>query len=369
MKRILLYDTWPNLFDKLHQVFGKLESVEITYVCNSSLFLKYSSPQTKDRFADTIVSYIDFAEYEYSVEKILKALDIDMVLFISIHNPEQRFFNYAARKLGYKTALLMHGAIFKDQIIVKSKNKLINKISRLPYYLFFLRKIGAALPGSKKPVIIRELFDLATRPSAYKNTPRVKEAVGIDALMYCNDHNVHFYQHYTDSNFKSLKVHSLDYLEYVASNSQIDNGQNAKDRVLFLGQPIRELGTTVALFANTVAALKEQLEVEGKELLIKYHPRQDVRIDNIIEEEEPSLIKLVSQYDYFVSISSTALILPARIGKKAIGLSKIFSLESLGDEQVVELEDVGQIRQVFQDQQMPAGFLTIQEFSEFIQKV
>lgn len=352
--KVLVYDSWPNLFDTLHLIFSSYENIECFYLCNEKLFKKYSNQFLKDRLGDSNIAYEDFEKYDYDPIKVCQELNIDIVLFVSIHNPEQRYFNYCVRSKGIKTVLLMHGVISKNEIIGKNKNKIFNKIVRFPYIFYFIWKLFTKVSISKKLFVIKECIDLLLSPNNYKNKPILKDSVQIDYLFYCNETDVEFYKKYIGTEtFYHKKINSLDYLLYESNNiiQKHDIRRKVKkNRAVFFTQPIHELGTEVIKYVNILNDLKSELNAIDIELFIKEHPRQDYRITThnsfIGVIENRAVHEIVDYYQLFITINSTALMLPAMVGRVSIGLARIFGVEQLNNERIENILSLNEIKNI-----------------------
>lgn len=347
-KKILIYDSWPNLFDVLDSIFKVYNNIEVHYLCNSKLYLRYSNEFYKSRFKESDVLYHDFEDYDYNPLKACKILDIDLVLFISIHNPEQRYFNFVIRKEGYKTILLMHGVINKDSIINKTKGGLGNKIERIPYIIFFLWKLFSRAQFHHKLKVLLEFFILFTKPASYKNNPILKESVQIDLLLYCNDYDVEFYRKYTNKSIKHFKIVSLDYLLYNAESSSKDVNKAFlnKDKALFFSQPIKDLNISEIKYEKVLKDLFFSLIKKGIALHIKEHPRQDYTLVDKLKEvgkEIRPIHKLIDDYNVYFSVNSTALMLPANLGYNTISLAPIFKVQALDNKRIQVVNSITEL--------------------------
>lgn len=346
-RKILIFDTWTAYEGKLKALEKVLyNSNEIYFVHTNYLMKKYASKQINKHFKNLEkpldTNTIDFRKFNYDPIKCLSTINPDLVVFLSIHNIEQRFFNHACKKLGIKTCFLMHGLImhknFKslpDKSLVKL---ILSNIRRVMYFVimikYYLRSIIKYKFLTSKGMYV-DMFNSIFFRRAFKSNPAFKYNVQLDYLLYTRPKDKPFLENYMGKEFqKSFNFYSIDVMNLVASYISEKQEENIKNKnsVLFFSQPLYEKNLDNLGFEDYIKLLKHLKEEFAKlnyEFKVRLHPREDEKvigqsIDESFFDHTNSLEKAVFSYDYFVTIGSTAIMLPIFLTKPGLVLKNMY---------------------------------------------
>ena len=343
-KKIYFLDSWSVGFQIIEPVIKALcqDKFDLYFVHFDSLIKKYPDKLFTSNIIKSnaylkkskICKGIDLSKYNFSAVDFFKNEEPDLLVFISIHNLEQRYFLNIAKHFNTRTMLVMHGLIL-DHVIINKKSifkKLlypITKFNRLRYYtklyrIYFedlnkLRKVNFNVLLYLKILVFRE---------KYVNTIDKSESFTLDSICMINKKDRLFYSKYYNQNKTKYKlVGHLDnhrLINYFESNKK-EIFANSENNVIFFSQPLVADGTlSFRQYYKSLNLIKKSCDKLGLNLVLRPHPRDDknvidklknnlkINISNKLIEEDLFRSKIV------IGINSTVLVSANYINKNIL---------------------------------------------------
>lgn len=390
MKKILFVDSWSvgiQIASPIIEALDREGGLDLTFVHFDHLIEKYSGEVFKKSIRESKIQnpnslkVVDLVEYENSAVKFLQANRPDLLVFISIHNLEQRFFLNVAEKLKIKTILIMHGVILKRGIINEKSffDKItypVKKFKRLNYYIQLFKLYSKDLKEINNESFNYKLFfKIIFNKEKYVNSIDESEKINVDTICTTSLADKNFYvKHYNlkegDTRYRVTgHLDASKAIDYLKTNEEEIKALNHDTMpVIFFSQPhVRDGAISEEQYKLAISNLKKSLDVNSIELIIRPHPRDDLIL---LEELSSNLkIKLSSatlEQDLFrarfiVSINSTILITAKTLRKNILILDfgfadEFVALEENSNTKIVRYDNFELIRGcVFELEQQSIG--------------
>ncbi|WP_428741979.1 polysialyltransferase family glycosyltransferase [Tenacibaculum sp.] len=380
MIKIAFVDSWSVGFGIVEPLIKELrvnENYELLFVHYDSLHKKYpdklvlsnlnGAPEKLKK--SQLIEGVDFSKYNYSAKTFYEIESPDLLVFISIHNLEQRYFLNIAKKFNIPSILVMHGVILKDKIIKKKRivDKLyypFTKINRLRYYRslfkFFVNDVKSLKLENNTAKYYQLLFKIIFKREEYVNRISEFDSFKVNTICTISDTDEDFYRklyNQTPENTKYKLVGHMDLHKlsryYKDNKNQIPKETN---EVVFFSQPYVGEGVISAKdYIQSLNVINKTCNDLGLKFIVRPHPRDDMSFISKIKDDynmilsnrslEEDLIRSVC----VIGINSTVLLTANLIEKNIIildfGFSEDFSLAENERIKVVGFREIKVIKE------------------------
>lgn len=272
MKKILFIDTWLRGLTFINPVN------DIISTCNSTHFVHMSSfygvglsDDLKLKYMDEFNGAIsDLADYK-SFDEMVSIINPDLVIFISMHGPFQRYFNieFVSRKI--PTLFYMHGSRFQEQLPNRLSNGILHYCKRVLFYFNHLRKLISLSSNFLIKIKVFLLFiELFLFKNKFNNNPYFKFGLDYDCVFLNDKADLNYYDIFLGG--KKFNYTITGNVSIIKSCLRIKDFNKNKKNILILSQPniideneFKNLTSDVEFFAGKY----------GLNIIVRLHPAED----------------------------------------------------------------------------------------------
>lgn len=359
MNRIVFVDSWSIGLNILEPIIEKLSlrnDCQLSFVHFDSLLDKYPNRLISERLKSNSFNYenwkdlkiFDFKEFNYSVKKFFESEERpDLLIFISIHNLEQRYFLNVANIYEIPCVLIMHGAILKDGIIPLKNitDKLFypfSRFNRLRYYITlfnYYRKDLSLTFGIETTLLLLKIIFFREK---YVNKLDKSESFALRSICLITENDKVFFERYFNQTEETTSFKVTGHLDnrklfkYFQYRDNKDADINTE--IIFFSQPLTSDGTILEnKYINALQMASNVCNDLGFKFLLRPHPRDsEVFIKKVANQVNLSISSNSLEEDLFrskivVGINSTVLLLANQLRKPIIifdfGFANEFTLK------------------------------------------
>lgn len=322
-KKILIFDSWSIGMNYTSGLAEVLDKYNVCYLHMDSLQKQSSKNVTEkikvfknDRYKTYYKLYdevYDIKEYDFSVLKAIEEIKPDLMVFISLHNFEQRYVNEIASKKNIPSIMFMHGVRgeAKDfNLNISGVKDLASKLKRgvhyLKLYYYYLLDLKSVEKIDFKLHLDR-IYKLIFKHRLFVEFPKKDRGIKYKALFVTNESDINYYEKNYGLSNKETNFILIGHVDFHELIKGLTNKRTiTKDNLLFISQPlVRDVGFPKEEFIN---ALKINMNL-AKELnlnfILRPHPRDDF---DFIKELNNKMDFQISNNDLHLDLVGSKLI-------------------------------------------------------------
>lgn len=304
-KNILFVDSWAlgiKFMSPLAQVLSKKHNV---YLLHFNSLKSKSSLQTKSiikkfekeefkKYKPIFSGIIDCKKFNYSVQKAYNSINPDIIISISLHGFEHRYFNQIACLNNIPSIMYMHGLRGMDNNINLSTytNKFFKKLKSVFYYsrlyFYYLKDLKRNNQQLRFYYHFKRYLKLIISHYQFINSPKKDIGINYHTIHVTSQNDIHYYlENYgiTKKNTIFKIIGHIDYTDLIEYIQTINN-INPTNKILFVSQPLtKDKVISKKEFEIAIKTSKEISEILNLELIVRPHPRDDFEFLSFLKEK------------------------------------------------------------------------------------
>lgn len=322
-KKILIFDSWSIGMNYTSGLAEVLDKYNVCYLHMDSLQKQSSKNVTEkikvfknDRYKTYYKLYdevYDIKEYDFSVLKAIEEIKPDLMVFISLHNFEQRYVNEIAFFKNIPCIMFMHGVrgeVENLSLNISGIKDFANKTKRGKFYfklyyyylhdLRYFEKVNIKLH-------LNRFYNLIFKHRLFVESPKKDRGLNYETLFITNKNDVDYYERNyglsnINTNFKIIG--HIDFHEIIKGLAT--KKLFPENILLFISQAlVRDVGMPEEEFVNAIKISIYLAKELNLNFVLRPHPRDDFELLNKLKDK---LGFQISSNDLYTDLAEAKII-------------------------------------------------------------